>query len=120
VSSTSHVEASGAKVAETAGAARRQCICQEEPGAKPCACTPVVTREQVTRLQTYTALQQERATFFSDEVGEWLSVLHADLLKIAEAAEADDMPSSVDVQHSRDLGQLLDKLGAPSAATLFR
>ena len=102
---------------------RKRCMCQEEVGASPCDCVTPVTREQIGRLRTYLVLNWDRAVIYSESASEWLAALHAFLPTSEDPLEAwldepFNLPAAADLQHSRDLGTLLDMLGAPSAAVM--
>jgi hypothetical protein len=106
-----------------ANLARRRCVCQEEEDAAPCDCTAPVTREQIGRLHAFLSLNARRAVIYSDSVSEWLAALH-EFLPTSEdpleawLAEPFGLPAAADLQHSPDLGTLLDMLGAPPAAVM--
>jgi hypothetical protein len=107
-----------------AAAARRQCICQEDPGNGPCGHPAPLTREQVGRLRAYAAQHPERAVILSELAGEWMSALveflppgaDADARVIAWMSDPYDLPDAAGLRASTDLETLLDLLGAPSAA----
>jgi hypothetical protein len=106
-----------------ANLARKRCICLEEDSTLFCRCPTPVTREQVGRLRAYVALQPDRAVAYSELAGEWLAVLHAFLPTsddpILSWLQAPfDVPLTADLHHARDLGILLDMLGATPAAVL--
>jgi hypothetical protein len=111
---------------QLSAAARRQCICQEDPDDGPCEHAAPVTREQVARLRAYATAHPERAFIMSEITGEWLSAL-ADFLPPGADAEdrvlawmraPDELPPAADLRASADLAALLDKLGAPPAAEM--
>jgi hypothetical protein len=102
---------------------RRRCLCQEEGEAVPCECAPPVTREQVGRLLAYQAQQPGRAVICSELAGEWMAALSVFLPAGENPVEAwmrdpFALPPEADLRHAVDLGDLLDILGAPSAAAL--
>jgi hypothetical protein len=103
---------------------RRQCICQEAPGNRPCACPRPVTREQAGWLRAYSAGHPERAVIMSELTGEWMSALTAFLPPgedsedrvLAWMGDPYELPPAADLRSSADLGTLLDMLGASPAA----
>ena len=102
---------------------RKRCMCQEEVGASPCDCVTPVTREQIGRLRTYLSLNSDRTVIYSESASEWLAALHAFLPASEDPLEAwlakpFSLAAVADLQHSRDLGTLLDMLGAPSVAVM--
>jgi hypothetical protein len=111
---------------QAASAARRQCICQEDPGNAPCDCALPVTREQAGRLHAYASQHPERVVIMSELQGEWMSAL-LDFLPPAPAGEdrviawmsdPRDLPPAAGLASSADLGELLDILGAPPATAM--
>lgn len=110
-------------VVSAASLSRRRCPCQEEEGAAPCACAPPVTREQVGRLRAYLARQPGRAVICSELTGQWMAALSVFLPAGENPVEAwmrdpFALPPEAGLRHAVDLGELLDMLGAPSAAAL--
>ena len=106
-----------------ASAARRRCVCQEDPGGEPCACPIPVTREQTGRLRAYAALHPERAFICSELTGQWMSALISGLPSaedpvLAWLLDPCGLPPAADLRSSADLGELLDALGAPPAAEM--
>jgi 8-oxo-dGTP diphosphatase len=102
---------------------RQRCVCQEEEGAPPCECAPPVTREQIGRLLAYLAEHPGRTVICSELVGQWMAALSVFLPAGPDPLEAwmrqpFALPPQADLLHADDLHDLLDKLGAPSAAAL--
>ena len=112
-------------IAATA-AARRQCLCQEDPANGPCGHGAPFTREQVGRLRAYAAEHPERAVILSELAGQWMSALveflppgaDANERVIAWMSDPYTLPDAADLQSSTDLETLLDTLGAPPAAIM--
>jgi hypothetical protein len=111
------------KIIALARSIREQCICQEEPDAPPCGCTPPVTRDQLGRLRAYLALNADRAVIYSELASVWLAALHEFLPKSEDPFEAwlhepFNVPEAADLHQAEDLGTLLDMLDAPAAAAM--
>jgi hypothetical protein len=111
---------------QLSAAARRQCICQEDPDSGPCEHAAPVTREQLGRLRAYATTHPERAFIMSEITGEWMSAL-ADSLPPGVNAEDRvlawmhapyELPPTADLRASADLAGLLDMLGAPQPAAM--
>jgi hypothetical protein len=106
--------------------ARRQCICQEDPGNGTCDCALPVTREQAGRLYAYASQHPERVVIMSEPQGAWMSAL-LDFLPpapdgqdrvIAWMSDPRALPPAAGLLSSADLGDLLDLLGAPPAPAM--
>jgi hypothetical protein len=106
--------------------ARRQCICQEDPGNGPCECALPVTREQAGRLHAYASQHPERVVIMSELQGGWISAL-VDFLPPAPPGEdrivawmrdPRALPPAAGLRSSADLGELLDLLDAPPATAM--
>jgi hypothetical protein len=111
---------------QLSAAARRQCICQEEPDSGPCTHAAPITREQLGRLHAYAESHPERAFIMSEITGEWMSAL-TDFLP--SGADAEDrvlswmgdpyaLPTAARLRASASLGELLDMLSAPPVSAL--
>jgi hypothetical protein len=109
-----------------ASTTRRQCICREDGDSDGCECDVPVLREQVGRLTAYAVQHPERAFIYSEIAGEWMTALIAFLPSGADEedrvaawmADSYGLPADADLRHAVDLGELLDMLGAPSAAAM--
>lgn len=105
-----------------ANAARRQCVCQEDPANGPCACALPVTREEVGWLRAYAVQHPERVIILSETEGAWMSALLDFLPSGADDAERVlawmsapyALPPAAGLRSSTSLGELLDMLGAPA------
>jgi hypothetical protein len=111
---------------QLSAAARRQCICQEEPDSGPCEHAAPVTREQLGRLRAYAESHSERAFIMSEITGEWMSAL-TDFLPpganvedrvLAWMGDPYALPVTAGLLASASLGDLLDMLSAPPVAAL--
>jgi hypothetical protein len=115
-----------AAATSAANAARRQCVCQEDPANGPCTCALPVTREQVDWLRAYAAQHPERVIIMSEAEGAWMSALLDFLPPGADDAERVltwmsapyTLPPAADLLWSADLGELLDMLSAPPPAAM--
>jgi len=110
-------------VVSAVGLTRRRCVCQEEEEAAPCECAPPVTREQICRLRAYQARQPGRAVICSELSGQWMAALSVFLPAGENPVEMwmrdpFALLPEADLRYAVELDDLLDMLGAPSAAAL--